>query len=418
MGAPFIVLRCQARTGVESPRCDAVAVPASALAVKADEARVFLAAHGMWPAAPPPILVQGAPYAGSLMVQDLGPWLGPAWADKPGILFGQIAGLPTSDDADLVMHELVHHWLRQSGADTPRWVMHDARADNEAAIIQEGLANFVAAARSDNPILGGAAIARGQARPSLRVFARCPEALRGDAHDDSLVLSGALWEARRALTSDVVLAAVARAAPAASDRIANLSVSLEEAFARDSDHSASVWREIAERHRLSHCADPIALSPDMRRSARSDSFVIPAPGHFTTRPERIESPQAFAIRLPANTPSATLTLRSSRKDEPRLSLGWQAIGPSPATGEVALTGWPLQQAELPVPSERPGSSCTSSRAPRPTSPTTTCASRSPSHFPQPHPRAKPRSRPLEPRWPRSPRAAPRRVPRAPIRSVP
>ncbi len=266
-----------------------------------------------------------------------------------GDLFGRIGGRTTSDDADLVTHELVHHWLRQSGADEPRWVMRDGRAEGEAAIIQEGLANFVAAARSDNPILGGAAIARGQARPSLRVFARCPEALRGDAHDDSLVLSGALWEARRALTSDVVLAAVARAAPAASDRIANLSAALEEAFARDSDHSASVWREIAERHRLSHCADPIALSPDVRLSARSDSFVIPAPGHFTPRPERIESPQAFAITLPANTPSASLTLRSSRKDEPRLSLGWQTTGPSPTTGEVALTGWPVQQAELPVP---------------------------------------------------------------------
>ncbi len=405
MGGPFTVLECQVPAGPapgSAARCDAVVVTGRALADEAAAARTYLEAHGLWPRgdAPLPVLLQEAPYGGTLTVPDLGPWVGVAWAGRPGILFGRIAGRATSDDRDLVTHELVHHWLRQSGADEPRWVLRDGRADGEAGLIQEGLANFVAAARDGDPLLGDAALARGQPRPSLRVFVRCPEALRGDAHDDSLVLSGALWEARAKLGGEVVLGAIAEAAPGAAGRLVDLDAALGRVFERHSEEAARTWRAISERHGLTRCDSPRPLPPGERVGARSESFVIPgreqlregraaaAPAmEFPAVAGAIGSPQSFALALPPGTTRATLTLRSSQKDTPRLTVAWrnserarlhrqpgdsrraeQVTSPGcgdgsarpsncdggAESGEVALEGWPVQQAELPVPAGATG----------------------------------------------------------------
>ncbi|MEZ4269291.1 MAG: hypothetical protein R3F39_23280 [Myxococcota bacterium] len=275
---------------------------------------------------------------------DLGLALGPQWSGRPGILFGDHQDTPTASMDEVLTHELVHHWLRQSGATEPRWVLVEGHADNQPALIQEGLANFVAAARSGDPVIARAA--GPHAATSLRVFARCPDHLHGEAHDDSLVLSGALWEAREALPADLLLGAIAQASarrPACPTSPARSNA--PQPLARGRAPGPRSPPDTASTAATSPCA----LTPGERLSASREGFVIPAPSAFTPPPPHVTSPQAFALALPPGTPSVGLTLRANRKDAATLEVQWRAPGQADTREAAPLAGWPIATANLAVP---------------------------------------------------------------------
>ncbi|MBL8788765.1 MAG: hypothetical protein JNJ59_27970, partial [Deltaproteobacteria bacterium] len=103
------------------------------------------------------------------------------------------------------------------------------------------LGHFGAAARRDDPVIIRRTTEGGGVPRSLRPFARCPDDLRGDGHDDALVLSGALWEAREALSNETLLRAIGHAAPLANDRVATFVGALERALGQTSAAAARRW---------------------------------------------------------------------------------------------------------------------------------------------------------------------------------
>ncbi|MCA9516560.1 MAG: hypothetical protein KC635_16580, partial [Myxococcales bacterium] len=109
-----------------------------------------------------------------------------------------------------------------------RWRLVDGHADGQAAMLQEGVADFIAAARLETPILTASATTD-DAR-SIAGGGACPDALQGDAHADAQVVSGALWEAREAVGAERLLAAIAAATPGHASDIASWSEAVATAL--------------------------------------------------------------------------------------------------------------------------------------------------------------------------------------------
>ncbi len=325
------------------------------LGLRAEDARQFLVTHGLWRdggVSGPLVLVSDADISGALTVPDLGVWLGPTWSGRMGVLFGAIEGRSTGVDNDLITHELVHVWLRRAGANEPRVVVRDGHADLEASIIQEGLADFVAAARSGDAIVGHRTNPRAA---SLEASVRCPDAHTGQAHADGLVLASALWKARRVLGTDQVLAAVAKAAPGHTQHIADLSRSLGLVLGEQSPEAARAWSEIETQTGLLRCDEPIVLEPGVVRSAYRDDFVIPGSLQYAAGGEPAKSsassavgaPQSFELAVGAAPAHATLSLRV-RAPRESLSIAWRAVGVD-VSGESALVGGPSVVASIGIP---------------------------------------------------------------------
>lgn len=340
------------------------------LGQRADDARQFLAKHGLWRdggGSGPLVLVSDADISGALTVPDIGVWLGPTWSGRMGVLFGAIEGRSTGADDDLITHELVHVWLRRAGANEPRVVVRDGHADLEASIIQEGLADFIAAARSGDAIVGRRTNPRAA---SLEASVRCPDAHTGQAHADGIVLASALWKAHRVLGTDQVLAAIAKAAPGHTHHIADLSRSLGRVFGEQSPEAARAWSEIETQTGLLRCDEPIVLEPGVVRSAYRGDFVIPATASLATgaktggRPnpalaegarrqgESVGAPQHFEFAVPFSPAHAVLSLRVVAPRE-ALSVVWQAVGVD-VSGRSVLEGGPRVVAQIDIPSGATG----------------------------------------------------------------
>ncbi len=317
----MILLRC---FEVQRP-CEARLATSEILTARVASARAFLAEHGI---VVDPIVVMDAPVRMALTVQDLGAWLGPRYTGQVGVLLA-----PGVDAQVVITHELVHVWLIEAGAREPRWVVEGGVANNEAALVQEALADFAAVVQSGDPKIGRQALPDGEATRSLAVTARCPEGLRGDAHDDALVLSTALWEAGRTLGPEVVLRAVAKVGSRGSGSVAALSRELGQALG---EGGAKVWAQVAERHGLEACGAARPLGPHARVSAPGRDFVVPAIG------DGVQAPQAFAIEVPVGVPSLGVSLRPGARDLP-LSLVWRDVD---GHGEVPLVGWPMAAATI------------------------------------------------------------------------
>lgn len=315
-----LLLECHA---VHRP-CEARLASSQVLTERVAAAQAFLGRHGI---AVDPIVVANAPVRMALTVSDLGTWLGPQYAGKIGVLLA-----PGVDAQVVITHELVHVWLTEAGATEPRWVVSDGVANNEAALVQEALADFAAVVQAGDPKIGR--LADSEATRTLAAMARCPEGLRGDAHDDALVLSGALWEAARTLGPEVVLAAVAKAGPRGSASVAALSRELGRAL---DEGGAKVWAQVAARHGLDVCAAPRPLGTQARVSAPGRDFVVPGAADGV-----VQAPQAFVIEVPEAVPSVTVSLRPGARDLP-LSLAWRDAH---GQGEVPVAGWPIASATI------------------------------------------------------------------------
>ena len=121
----------------------------------------------------------------------------------PEVVFGQGTVGDFAYDADVIIHELGHFavWT-QGGPSGSRSSDHGSTA--EPGALNEGLADYFAAVRTDDPEIGTYS-GESLGRPWIRTLdgtARCPESLYGQVHADSQPFSQALWEARSALEAD------------------------------------------------------------------------------------------------------------------------------------------------------------------------------------------------------------------------
>lgn len=179
--------------------------------------------------------------------------------DRDGVYFFQGPRLDFAYDATVVRHEL-GHGVVQATANlrfaTPR--VASTWANDEGGALNEGLADYLAAAQVNDPEVGrylGPNRDRSVDGPlrSTANATRCPDDLWGTRHEDGLLISGALWEARGGFDAQrfdtAVYAALGALAPSADfDTTAEaVATMVGVAFPERADAVASVRAVFAAR---------------------------------------------------------------------------------------------------------------------------------------------------------------------------
>jgi hypothetical protein len=205
--------------------------------------------------------------------------------DRDGVYLFQGPRLDFAYDATVVRHELGHAVV-QATADlrfsnvrlTSTW------ANDEGGALHEGLADYLAAAQANDPEVGRYLgpqrdrTADGPLRSTANAT-RCPESLWGTRHEDGLLFSGALWEARGDFDSQrfdtAVYAALGALAPSADfDTAAEaVAVLVGVAFPERPDAARSVRAVFAGRG-VSTCVHLREVSSD-RVEAAAYGLVAP-----------------------------------------------------------------------------------------------------------------------------------------------
>jgi hypothetical protein len=106
-------------------------------------------------------------------------------------------------DGDIVYHELSHAVIERFAGETLG--LEHRREDAlgfDATAIDEGVADFLAAAFTGDPLIAEWAFPTG-GRPLDGDF-RCPEDLTGEAHADGQIVGGALWDAHAVVGEDLI----------------------------------------------------------------------------------------------------------------------------------------------------------------------------------------------------------------------
>lgn len=335
----------------ESPAGCAGASPAPtarALAVReaVAAARAHLEPAGLWSVAP--VIALDAPLGSAVArtVQDAATEGLTGYAGRPAVL---IASGGAETNLDVLLHELTHVWMRSQGAEDARWRMVDGRASHESAVVHEGLADFVAAALTGDPILAEGLGARATPH-SLRALAACPGGLTGFAHEDAVIVSGALWElggaGRTPAAMSEVVSAVRESAVAGGADVGALVDALAAALTARSSPLAARWSEIVEARGLRACHAPIELGA-ARASARAMDFL--AAGAARLGVAEVSGPIHFSAAV-AGAQAARVTARSGRPGV--LVITWQARGTDGGVvgeGRAPLVGWPSQHAQIALP---------------------------------------------------------------------
>lgn len=331
----LVVVVCVAKEA----RCDtfgpATASREAAVRQRFEEARALLEPAGLW--VDWPVVVLDARLAGALATtfEDAEREGFSEHSGRPVVFFDTRAG--AVPDLDVVLHESTHVGLRAAGAVDARWRLErgqdgfeSGRANHQSALVHEGLADFVAAALTGDPVLGEG-LGERFATTSLRVEVRCPDGLTGSPHLDSLVVSGALWElggaGRDATSMAEVLGAVRGAAVEGSGGVERFSRALRETL--DEAHAAR-WAGLVERRGLERCEAPIELGVS-RVSARSGDFIAAGTGRFGGSGP-VGGPLGFSARV-GGADVAKVLVRSTESGA--LSVDWRAVG---ASGEVLSVG--------------------------------------------------------------------------------
>lgn len=332
----LVVVVCVAKEA----RCDtfgpATASREAAVRQRFDEARALLEPAGLW--VDWPVVVLDARLSGAIATtfEDAAREGFSEHPGRPVVFFDTRAG--AVPDLDVVLHESTHVALRAAGAVDARWRLEGGwhgsesrRANHESALVHEGLADFVAAALTGDPVLGEG-LGERFATTSLRVEVRCPDGLTGSPHLDSLVISGALWElggaGRDAASMAEVLGAVRGAAVEGSAGVERFSRALRDGL---DEALAARWDGLVERRGLLRCDAPIEVG-GARVSARSGDFIAAGTGRFAGGSGPVGGPLGFSARV-GGADTAKVLARSSESGA--LSVHWRALG---ASGEVVGVG--------------------------------------------------------------------------------
>ncbi len=348
----LVVLACEAGAARVGQRCaDAASYRRDGVVATFADARARLEPAGFWVRAP--VIVLDAPLGGlvALTLPDAAAEGLTAHAGRPAILFAP--GVETH--LDLVLHELVHVWLRARGADDARLRMDANRVVHESAVVHEGVADFVAAALTRDPVIGEASL---RITPtSLRVVATCPNGLTGASHHDALVVSGALWELASLSPTALshTLAAVRQSAVPGSASVAAFVDHMTKALA--GTPLAPPWSTLVDARGLRHCAAPIVLDlprrpeglPSASRfSARAGDLLAVGTTRFPGQ-SQVSGPLHFEAPV-TGTKVLQIAARTSQPDA--LAIAWRARDGSSqvvASGVTPLLGWPSSHATLTLP---------------------------------------------------------------------
>ena len=179
--------------------------------------------------------------------------------------FGQGPEADYGYDGEVVYHELTHGVV-ETMLDGGVLTLARPRADgvaHDAGAINEAVADLFASVYTDDPFHAEYTyeIGSGSGR-RLDNDLRCPEAITGQVHADSEIMSGALWDAHQALGEPLLLALLDTLALMPEDAtFEELSTTLVEVVAEEQgDDAAATVRGIVEARGLLDC--PRITTPD------------------------------------------------------------------------------------------------------------------------------------------------------------
>lgn len=300
------------------------------------------------------------PFAGAFYLRagELPPFDAVYGVTRDTVWLGRGAERDVAYDGDIVAHEMGHAML-DGVLEARGFRLAPYGASAEPGATSEALADYFAASMSDDPVLGewtssepGAA----GAYRSLETFVECPAGIDGRFHDESLLLSGALWSTRQALARDArdgFDAAVYRAITKATIGGADLASAL--------DVEAPRFRGELERRRVG-CAPIVPLTGALRGTR--GAFYTPgtdavgatsiAPGILQLRVE--VAPGATRLEVDLEIVGVVPAFFSGARSPfaPVVVVSWDAElrwegERSNAAAEAPANGDPLARAELAVP---------------------------------------------------------------------
>lgn len=249
------------------------------------------------------------------------------------VWLGRGATRDVAYDGDVIAHEMTHAMLDGVlHARGFRLRSYGASAEPEA--LGEALADYFAAAMSDEPTLGEWASGDAAAAyRSLSTAAACPAAIDGRPHHESLLFSGALWATRASLdppAREGFDAAVYRAvtrAPARSDiGFADVVDALEPAAL------AATMRSELERRGVG-CTPILPFDGALR--GRLGAFYAPGTDALRSSVQTDIAPGVLQLRveLPPGTTRIKLELEAAAVEPPLHAAPRSAFAP------VVLVSW-------------------------------------------------------------------------------
>ncbi len=119
--------------------------------------------------------------------------------DEDSIIFGQGSVIDFSYDGDVIYHEFGHAVMDQVAPDLTGVYFDTFGLNTMPGGLHEGYADLMTMFVTNDPAIGEYAGMGFGGLPAVRNIAntaRCPAGINGESHDNSLVISGAIWEAR------------------------------------------------------------------------------------------------------------------------------------------------------------------------------------------------------------------------------
>jgi hypothetical protein len=260
-------------------------------------------------------------------------------------------------DGTVVAHEMTHAMLDGVlHARGFRLGPYGASAEPDA--LNEALADYFAAAMNELPAIGEWAAGEVSAGyRSLDTFVSCPRAIDGQAHDESLLFSGALWSARNAREPSARAAFDAAVYRAVTRTPARPDVGYADvADAIEGDAGVAVRVELARR--MAGCPPIIALTAPLRGGFHAPGTTAfdadLAPGVLQLRVEITPGSTALHVELEAAGVAPPLFASPRSPFAPVVLASWDAElrwegTRSNATTETPLTGDRLLRGDLPIP---------------------------------------------------------------------
>ncbi|QDE99163.1 M4 family metallopeptidase [Myxococcus xanthus] len=295
------------------------------------------------------------------------------------IWFGRGPGVNLAYDGDTIAHEVTHALLEPF---LPRsaWRLDTFGADGSPSAIDEGLADYFAAAISGDPFLGEYAVRAAEPWRSrnIHTLARCPEALVGQRHTDALLLSSALWALRepaspsqRGAMDRAVLTTLQTFQPASELSLERFLEALVTRLTREAPELArSAQETFSRRGLLPACPRVLELEPGQSLGGSAGAFV--APGGRSLRMKGLAPGLLqFHARVPPGTTAVSLRFRSGAPRPPpgqeltpfhpvvlarrHLPLQWRHDGPQ-SHSDADITTVPLPGASRSARIETEGAS--------------------------------------------------------------
>jgi hypothetical protein len=123
-----------------------------------------------------------------------------------GLFLGQAQHIDFSYDGDVVYHEFGHALVDRTAKLDGEWKLDTQGATPDPGAMNEGIGDTVSSWIAGDPNVGEYGSEEGGiGEASIRNIAntrKCPDDLIGEAHEDSLYFSGALWAARETAFAD------------------------------------------------------------------------------------------------------------------------------------------------------------------------------------------------------------------------